>query len=177
MFKITIYNMKNGGGFRKFEFSEPKTAMSHFREHMDANNINDCHFYDDGFNLWLADENATGEFMVMAAGNILDDVRIELTAEKTFSRIQENDIANMDRIKGKLREIGARHIGRNDDGVGAFIPSLDFWQYENRVFMIRETRSSIDGHRFELYCSMDFNSMDSAFRQIENFCLIQTFRE
>ncbi len=164
MFKITIYNMKNGGGFRKFEFTEPKTAMSHFREHMDAHNINDCHFYDDGFNLWLADENATGEFMVMAAGNILDDVRIELTAEKTFSRIQENDIANIDRVKGKLYQLGARLVAINDD------VHMEFWQFENRMFIIQRT-----GQQFQLYCSMEFNSMDSAFRQIENVCRIQTF--
>lgn len=173
MFKLTISNMQNRE-VRSFEFVDFKTARSRFFEHMDANNlvVFDCDYSHDE---WLENPLTTGEFSIAVAGGPGHDVRIELVAIKSFAQVHANSMANIGIIEDKLREIGARHIGRNDDGVGAFIPTLDFWQFENRIFMIRETRSSIHGHRFELYCSMEFPTLDSAINQIENICRIQHF--
>lgn len=160
---------------RSFEFNDYKTAMSRFHEHMDANNINEIDFFDDAFDMWFKDETAAGEYLVAGCGGIGHDVRIELEAIKAFTPVHANSISNLPTIESKLRQLGARHIGRNDDGVGAFIPSLDFWQFENRIFMIREMKSPKNGHHFELYCSMEFPTLDSAINQIENICRIQTF--
>lgn len=163
MFKLTISSMLNDGGVRSFEFPTSKIAMSRFHEYCDANNINE-YDVDDTFHQWFADENAVGEFTVMTAGGIGHDVRIELTLEKPFSRIQENGIANLDQIKLKLHQMGARLVGLNDD------VNMQFWQYENRMFIIQT-----NGRRFELYCSMEFDTLNSAIRQIENICRIQKF--
>lgn len=159
---------------RSFEFNDFKTAMSRFHEHMDANNINEF-AADYGHEDWLNNPLASGEFEIATAGGIGHDVRIELVVIKAFTPIHANSMANIGVITDKLFRLGARHIGRNDDGVGAFIPKMDFWQYENRVFIIRETWSSTNGHRFELFCSMEFNTLDSAITQIENICRIQKF--
>lgn len=156
--------MQNDGGCRSFEFNNKKIAMARFNEHMDANNINEVDFYDDGFDLWFLDQSAFGEITIMSAGGIGHDVRIELTAEKPFSRIQENGVDNIDRIKNKLYQLGARMVAVNDD------VNMEFWQYENRVFIIHTK-----GQTFELFCSMEFHSLDSAIRQIENVCRIQNF--
>lgn len=155
--------MQNDGGCRSFEFNNKTIAMSRFHEHMDANNINEVDV-DDTFDQWFLDHETFGEFTIMSAGGIGHDVRIELTAEKTFSRIQENDAVNLWRIEKKLHELGARNIGRNDDN------TMDFWQYENRVFIIQD-----NGNTFQLFCSIEFHSLDSAIRQIENVCRIQNF--
>jgi len=163
MFKITVYQMQNDGGWRSFEFNNKTIAMARFNEYMDANNINDVDF-DDTFDQWFLDHETFGEFTIMSAGGIGHDVRIELTAEKPFSRIQENGIANIDRVKGKLYQLGARMVAVNDD------VNMEFWQYENRVFIIHTK-----GQTFELFCSMEFYSLDSAIRQIENVCRIQNF--
>jgi len=163
MFKITVYQMQNDGGCRSFEFNNKKIAMSRFNEHIDAHNI---HYvdYDDTFDQWFLDDDTFGEFTIMSAGGIGHDVRIELTAEKPFSRIQENGIANIDRVKGKLYQLGARLVAINDD------VNMEFWQYENRMFILQR-----NDRTFQLFCSMEFHSMESAFRQIENVCRIQTF--
>jgi len=163
MFKITITSMTNGQQ-SSFEFNNIKTAMSHFWEHMDGNNIFKPDYFDDGFEEWFNNPWADGEFEIVKGGGIGYDVRIELVLVKSFSRIQENDIANIDRVKGKLYQLGARLVAINDD------VHMEFWQFENRMFIIQRT-----GQQFQLYCSMEFNSMDSAFRQIENICRIQTF--
>jgi hypothetical protein len=168
MFKLTISNMQNSDS-RSFEFNDFKTAMSRFNEHMDANNINEIDFFDDAFDMWFADPTAVGEYLVAGCGGIGHDVRIELEAIKAFTPVHANSISNLPIIESKLRQLGARHIGRNDD------EQMDLWQFENRMFIIRETWSSIDGERFEVYCSMEFNTLDSAIRQIENICRIQTF--
>jgi len=163
MFKITISNMFNSNT-RSFEFNDATTAMSRFREHMDANNINDCHFYDDGYKHFLTDPATNGELDIMMAGGLGHDVRIEMTVTKPFSAIQSNDILHLDRVKAKLHQLGARLVAINDD------VNMEFWQFENRMFII-QTR----GRQFELFCSMEFQSMESAFRQLENVCRIQTF--
>jgi hypothetical protein len=152
------------GQQHSFEFQNIKTAMSRFWEHMDANNILRPFYFDDGFEEWFKNPLADGEFEILKAGGIDYDVQIELVLVKSFSRIQENDIANMDRVKGKLYQLGARLVAINDD------VNMEFWQFENRMFIIQTS-----GQQFQLYCSMEFNSMDSAFRQIENVCRIQTF--
>ena len=167
MFKLTISNMQNSDS-RSFEFNDFKTAMSRFHEHMDANNINQFQA-DYGFEEWLNNPLASGEFDIAIAGGIGHDVRIELVVIKAFTPIHANSISNLPTIESKLRQLGARHIGRNDD------EQMDLWQFENRMFIIRETWSSIEGERFEVYCSMEFNTLDSAIRQIENICRIQTF--
>lgn len=168
MFKLTIFNMQNSDS-RSFEFNDFKTAMSRFNEHMDANNINEIDFFDDGFDMWFKDQTAVGEYLVAMCGGLGHDVRIVLEAIKAFTPVHSNSVAHVPIIEAKLRELGARRIGGNDD------KQMDFWQYENRVFMIRETWSSIDGPRFELYCSMEFPTLDSAIRQIETICRTQKF--
>jgi hypothetical protein len=152
------------GQQRSFEFNNKKIATSRFHEHIDANNINEIDFHDDGFDIWFLDQKAFGEMTIMSAGGIGHDVRIELTAEKPFSRIHENDVANIDRIKGKLYQLGARLVAINDD------VNMEFWQYENRMFILQR-----NDRTFQLFCSMEFASLDSAIRQIENVCRIETF--
>jgi hypothetical protein len=163
MFKLSITSM-NTGKRQSFEFNESKIAMSRFREHMDANNINDIDFYDDGFDEWFKNPFADGEYSIAHCGGVGHDVRIELVMVKSFSRIQENDIANINRVKGKLYQLGCRLVAINDD------VHMEFWQFENRVFILQHC-----GNQFKLYCSMEFQSMESAFRQIENVCRIETF--
>ena len=149
---------------RSFEFVDFKTAMSRFNEHMDANNINEIDFFDDAFDMWFADPTAVGEYLVAGCGGIGHDVRIELEAIKAFTPVHANSISNLPTIESKLRQLGARNMGRNDDN------TMDFWQYENRVFIIQD-----NGNTFNVFCSMEFNTLDSAIRQIENICRIQTF--
>ena len=163
MFKLTIASMLNNEQ-RSFEFPTAKIAMSRFHEHMDANNINEIDFHDDTFDQWFADHNSTGEFTVMTCGGIGHDVRIELVMVKEFTTIQTNHVANIDRVKGKLYQLGARLVAINDD------VNMEFWQFENRMFILQRT-----GQTFQLFCSMEFQSMESAFRQIENVCRIQKF--
>ena len=156
MFKLTISNMFNSDS-RSFEFNDYKTAMSRFHEHMDANNINEVDFFDDAFDMWLKDQTAAGEYLVAGCGGIGHDVRIELEAIKAFTPIHSNSVAHAPIIEAKLRELGARRIGGNDD------KDMDFWQFENRIFIINKT----------LYCSMECETLDSAIRQIENICRIK----
>lgn len=163
MYTITISNMFNSDS-RSFEFNDAKTAMSRFREHMDANNINDCHFYDDAYKNLLTDPATNGELDIMMAGGVGHDVRIEMTVTKPFSAIQSNDILNLDRVKAKLHQLGARLVAINDD------VNMEFWQFENRMFILQTT-----GREFQLFCSMEFPTMDSAIRQIENICRTQKF--
>lgn len=154
---------------RSFEFNDFKTAMSRFHEHMDANNINQFQA-DYGHEDWLNNPLASGEFEIAIAGGIGNDVRIELTVTKAFATVHANASTNLWKIENKLHQLGARNIGRNDDNVGAFIPTMDFWQYENRIFMIQN-----NGKTFKVFCSMEFNTLDSAITQIENICRIQKF--
>ena len=168
MFKLTISNMQNSDS-RSFEFNDYKTAMSRFHEHMDANNINEIDFFDDAFDMWFKDQTAVGEYLVAGCGGIGHDVRIELEAIKAFTPIHSNSVAHAPIIETKLRELGARHIGTNDD------MAMDFWQYQNRVFILANTWTPENGPRLELFCSMEFSTLDSAIRQIENVCRTQTF--
>lgn len=163
MYTITISNMFNSDS-RSFEFNDAKTAMSRFREHMDANNINDFHFSDDGYKHLLTDPATNGELDIMMAGGVGHDVRIEMTVTKPFSAIQSNDILHLDRVKAKLHQLGARLVAINDD------VNMEFWQFENRMFILQTT-----GRQFQLFCSMEFPTMDSAIRQIENICRTQKF--
>lgn len=148
---------------RLFEFGDLQTAMSHFYEHMDANNINEF-AADYGHEDWLNNPLASGEFEIATAGGIGHDVRIELTVTKAFATVHANASTNMWRIENKLHQLGARNIGRNDDN------TMDFWQYENRMFIIQD-----NGNTFKVFCSMEFNTLDSAITQIENICRIQKF--
>jgi hypothetical protein len=107
---------------------------------------------------------ASGEFDIAIAGGIGHDVRIELTVTKAFATVHANASTNMWRIENKLHQLGARNIGRNDDN------TMDFWQYENRMFIIQD-----NGNTFKVFCSMEFNTLDSAITQIENICRIQKF--
>lgn len=168
MYKLTISGMQNTN-VRSFEFNDLQTAMSRFYEHMDANNINQFSA-DYGHENWLSNGLSTGEFEIATAGGIGHDVRIELTVTKAFATVHANASTNLWKIENKLHQLGARNIGRNDDGVGAFIPTMDFWQYENRIFMIRD-----NGKTFNVFCSMEFHTLDSAITQIENICRIQKF--
>lgn len=148
---------------RSFEFVDFKTAMSRFHEHMDANNINQFSA-DYGHEDWLNNPLASGEFEIATAGGIGHDVRIELVVTKAFATVHANASTNMWRIENKLHQLGARNIGRNDDN------TMDFWQYENRMFIIQD-----NGNTFKVFCSMEFNTLDSAITQIENICRIQKF--
>lgn len=148
---------------RSFKFGDLQTAMSHFHEHMDANNINQFSA-DYGHEEWLNNPLASGEFEIATAGGIGHDVRIELTVTKAFAEIHANASTNMWKIENKLHQLGARNIGRNDDN------TMDFWQYQNRVFIIQD-----NGNTFNVFCSMEFHTLDSAITQIENICRIQKF--
>lgn len=148
---------------RSFEFGDLQTAMSRFYEHMDANNINEF-AADYGHEDWLNNPLASGEFEIATAGGIGHDVRIELTVTKAFATVHANASTNMWKIENKLHQLGARNIGRNDDN------TMDFWQYQNRVFIIQD-----NGNTFNVFCSMEFHTLDSAITQIENICRIQKF--
>lgn len=148
---------------RSFEFNDFKTAMSRFHEHMDANNINEFSA-DYGHENWLSNGLSTGEFEIATAGGIGHDVRIELTVTKAFAEVHANASTNMWKIENKLHQLGARNIGRNDDN------TMDFWQYQNRVFIIQD-----NGNTFNVFCSMEFPTLDSAINQLENICRIQKF--
>ena len=148
---------------RSFEFNDFKTAMSRFHEHMDANNINEFSA-DYGHENWLSNGLSTGEFEIATAGGIGHDVRIELTVTKAFAEVHANASTNLWKIENKLHQLGARNIGRNDDN------TMDFWQYQNRVFIIQD-----NGNTFNVFCSMEFHTLDSAITQIENICRIQKF--
>jgi hypothetical protein len=162
MYKLTISGMQNTN-VRSFKFGDLQTAMSHFHEHMDANNINQFSA-DYGHEEWLNNPLASGEFEIATAGGIGHDVRIELTVTKAFAEIHANASTNMWKIENKLHQLGARNIGRNDDN------TMDFWQYQNRVFIIQD-----NGNTFNVFCSMEFHTLDSAITQIENICRIQKF--
>lgn len=148
---------------RSFEFGDLQTAMSRFYEHMDANNINEF-AADYGHEDWLNNPLASGEFEIATAGGIGHDVRIELTVTKPFATVHANASTNMWKIENKLHQLGARNIGRNDDN------TMDFWQYQNRVFIIQD-----NGNTFNVFCSMEFHTLDSVITQIENICRIQKF--
>ena len=148
---------------RSFEFNDLQTAMSRFREHMDANNINEF-AADYGHENWLSNGLSTGEFEIATAGGIGHDVRIELTVTKAFAVVHANASTTMWKIENKLHQLAARNIGRNDDN------TMDFWQYQNRVFIIQD-----NGNTFNVFCSMEFHTLDSAITQIENICRIQKF--
>lgn len=162
MYKLTISGMQNTN-VRSFEFGDLQTAMSRFYEHMDANNINEFSS-DYGHEDWLGNGLSTGEFEIATAGGIGHDVRIELTVTKAFAEVYANASTNMWKIENKLHQLGARNIGRNDDN------TMDFWQYQNRVFIIQD-----NGNTFNVFCSMEFHTLDSAITQIENICRIQKF--
>lgn len=162
MYTITISNMQNSGT-RSFEFNDFKTAILRFNEYMDANNIHEF-LSNNNHEDWLSNPLSNGEFQIANVGGIGHDVRIELNVTKPFAPIASNDILHLDRVKSKMYELGARLVAINDD------VNMEFWQFENRMFILQTT-----GREFQLFCSMEFPTLDSAIRQIENICRTQKF--